>query len=97
MKIYILMAGVKNNCESVRGVFSSMDKLEAVIKDVPHTYQRAEWERVSPIRWECRDEYLLVDEMDLDENIFTLLDKSFDQLVDQSPTPLADDFDAFIQ
>lgn len=85
MKLYVLLAGVKNQCESVRGIFSSIDKIEKAIPDIPFTFKRANgWERVEPRRWECKNEYLTVEEMELDDNIFSFIEKDLDALVDHN-------------
>ena len=86
MEIFILLAGLKGHGESVRGVFTSLDKLEAVVPDVPRTYRRLNWIKTAPYRWECKDEYLEVEVMELDENIWDNIDKAYDAMVDASTT-----------
>lgn len=67
---YILIAGVDNVGESVRGLFSSLEKARMAAKTVPHSTNKTTWKEVAENYWRAGDEYLLLEDWVLDENIF---------------------------
>jgi len=82
--VYVLVSGLIDHGETVKGVFSSIENIEKVVADIPRSYKRTPWIRVSPTRWQCKDEYLIIETMTLNENIWENIDKEFDELVDNS-------------
>ena len=67
---YILIAGVDNVGESVRGLFSSLQKARMAARMVPHSTDKTTWKEVAENYWRAGDEYLLLEDWVLDENIF---------------------------
>lgn len=67
---YILIAGVDNVGESVRGLFSSLEKARMAARMVPHSTNKTTWKEVAENYWRAGDEYLLLEDWVLDENIF---------------------------
>lgn len=68
---YVLIAGVDNVGESVRGLFSSLEKARKAAKCVPHSTDRTTWKEAAENYWRAGDEYVLIESWTMDENIFT--------------------------
>jgi hypothetical protein len=92
--MYVLLAGVMDNCFSVRGVFEDIDKARCAAMDVPKYSQKSKWREVSPNRWHCADEYVLIEEHNLNENIHVDRPRQFDDTMeDDKPKYFQDVFD----
>lgn len=80
--VYVLLAGVVDNCFSVRGVFDDLGKARQAAMDVPKSSQKSKWREVSPNRWHCSDEYVSLEEHTLNENIHVDRPRAFDDTID---------------
>jgi hypothetical protein len=90
---YILIAGVDNVGESVRGLFSSIAKARRAALSVPHSSDKTTWKEVAENYWRAADEYLLVEDWTLDENIFEGLSELPQKMNVSRPRLFQDSFD----
>ena len=70
MNAFVLIAGVDGIGESVRGVFSTIEKARSAAKDVPHSTDKTTWREVAENYWHAADEYVLIEVWAVNENIF---------------------------
>lgn len=87
MKIFVLLAGVKNIGESVRGVFSSLEKAQFAANKVPSS-AITPWRQVTPLYFtNSKHEYLEIEEFTLNEVFSSAEDVSLDSLFNKETLP----------
>lgn len=92
---YVLLAGVINNGFSVRGVFNDIALAREAATTVPKSSHKSNWKEVARNRWQCADEYVLIEEYNLNENIHADRPATFDDgMDDDKPKYFLDSFDS---
>ena len=93
--IYVLLAGVTNIGFSVRGVFNDIALAREAAVTIPKSNTRLNWREVTNNRWQCADEYVLIEEHKLNENINADRPVTFDDTMgDDKPKYFVDSFDS---
>lgn len=92
---YVLIAGVINNGFSVRGVFNDIALARAAAITVPKSSHKSNWREVARNRWHCADEYVTIEEYEMNENIHEERPSEFDDgMNDYKPKYFVDSFDS---
>jgi len=92
---YVLIAGVINNGFSIRGVFSDIALARAAAVTVPKSSHKSSWKEVARNRWHCADEYVTIEEYEINVNIHEERPSEFDDAMnDYKPKYFVDSFDS---
>lgn len=92
---YVLIAGVINNGFSVRGVFNDIALAREAAVTVPKSSHKSNWKEVARNRWHCSDEYVTIEEYEMNENIHEERPSEFDDgMNDYKPKYFVDSFDS---
>lgn len=81
--MYVLIAGVTNIGEAVRGVYSSREKAEEALITLPSSNMRYKWQK-DGVEYKAHDEYALIEEIVLDEVPWSDVDREYDNCVNLS-------------
>lgn len=90
--MYVLLAGVTDVGFSVRGVFDSIALAREAAVAIPKSNTRLNWREVSHNKWQCVDEYVLIEEYELNLDINSDRPVEFDDTMRDRPNYFQDDF-----